>query len=886
MSRQYTKATFWKCALQVNSSAYIQYRGKNHEMTSDDYNQKLLRIAKENNIKILGLADHGNVDGIDNIRTLMKENDIIVFPGFEIASTEKVHFVCLFPEETKKDELNRYLGALGLAKPHNDVWPSSLGGNELIKKVDGLGGFIYAAHCTDDNGLLNRGGLNHIWQDPLLKAAQIPGTTDELATSELYKYQQIITNKTPEYKREHPIAIINAKDVAIPEDLANPKASCLIKMTKPCFGSFKQAFQDPTSRVRLNSDISQQYYSRIENLKVIGGYLDGLNIQFSEHLNAIIGGRGTGKSTILECIRFVLQLTPIGVNAKKQHEQIIKENIGRSKARVELVIRSSHFNGKKFIVVRSYGESSVVKDENGEISTFTPAELLPQIELYGQNEIYEIAQNSMGQRKLLSRFLGTNELDELVKIQDILTNLTENRKKILEARSNAGKIEDDVAKLPKLQEQLKHYEELGLKDKLKIISDLENEKQHQRKVIENTSALNTAIENVRNNLHDTDSFFSPENIINLPHKELLEELKIETDILQQKAGDLLDQWSASYASANEKLIEIHSRLTNAIQDEQAQLNNLFKKLPDLEGKSGHEIGIEYQLLQEKITLIRPKEASLSGYQTKINELETQRLKLLDELSSCRATRSAQANRILKKLNKKLSGKLRLTIKPEGDRSPIIDHLLSCNLESVAEGRLSWINEVDDLSPIQLSKIIKQGTEALKKAGWSISNTVADALVRMTPEQLLILQELDLPDLIHIELNIAHDDKENFRSLDRLSTGQQCTAILHLLLLKNVDPLLMDQPEDNLDNAFIAERIVSELRLAKVSRQFIFTTHNANIPIFGDAEWIGILENEDGQAVMSTECQGAIDLVSVKEKAAKILEGGRAAFNQRKLKYGF
>ncbi|WP_298627438.1 hypothetical protein [uncultured Legionella sp.] len=126
----------------------------------------------------------------------------------------------------------------------------------------------------------------------------------------------------------------------------------------------------------------------------------------------------------------------------------------------------------------------------------------------------------------------------------------------------------------------------------------------------------------------------------------------------------------------------------------------------------------------------------------------------------------------------------------------------------------------------------------------------------------------------------------FRSLDRLSTGQQCTAILHLLLLKNLDPLLMDQPEDNLDNAFIAERIVSELRLAKVARQFIFTTHNANIPIFGDAEWIGILENEDGQAVMSTECQGAIDSASVKEKAAKILEGGRAAFNQRKLKYGF
>ena len=97
---------------------------------------------------------------------------------------------------------------------------------------------------------------------------------------------------------------------------------------------------------------------------------------------------------------------------------------------------------------------------------------------------------------------------------------------------------------------------------------------------------------------------------------------------------------------------------------------------------------------------------------------------------------------------------------------------------------------------------------------------------------------------------------------------------------------MDQPEDNLDNAFIADRIVTELRSAKIARQFIFATHNANIPVFGDAEWIGVFDATDDKAIMPPEFQGAIDVPDVKNKAADILEGGKPAFNQRRAKYGF
>jgi hypothetical protein len=313
--------------------------------TDSSFKANIGNIIPYNEINVIGFANHGNVDGVDAIRKAMNEQGIIVFPGFEITSTEKVHFVCLFSEDTTKDQLNRYLGSLDLIDPKDGVWPSNLGGKEILKKIDEFKGFVYAAHCTEDSGILYR-KLTHVWQDPLLKAAQIPSTLDDLKNDDEFMYRNILRNTNPAYERKLPIGIINAKDVDDPEDLANPKSSCLIKMTKPCFESFKLAFQDPVSRVRLNSDVSENYYSCIEHVKITGGYLDDTDIDFSEHLNSVIGGHGTGKSTLLECIRYAFNLRPVSKDAQKQHDEIVKANFGNDKGRIEIKIRSSKMNGK------------------------------------------------------------------------------------------------------------------------------------------------------------------------------------------------------------------------------------------------------------------------------------------------------------------------------------------------------------------------------------------------------------------------------------------------------------------------------------------------------------------------------------------------------------
>lgn len=884
MSEKYTKAQFWKCALQVNPHGYIKYRGTDHDMTEEQYNNDLLKICQDENIKVLGIADHGNVEGVNAIRELMSQHDIVVFPGFEIASSEKAHFVCLFAEDTSTVKLNRYLGNLELLDPEDGVRPSKLSAGQLLQKIDEMGGVVYAAHCTEESGVLKR-RLNHVWKNPLLKAAQIPGTLDELKGIQDDFYRKVLLNKNPDYKRERPIAIPNARDVEKPETLRNPVASCLIKMTRPCFASFKQAFLDPESRVRLNSDVPEKYYSRIERVAFTGGYLDGLDVEFSEHLNAVIGGRGTGKSTLLESIRYGLDIQPLGKNAKKQHDDIIRENLGKEKGRIEITIRSSKMNGKRFTIARRYGESAIVKDEAGKISTFTPAELLPRIEIYGQNEIYEIAQNSIGQLRLLKRFLDVDNSELDTKHAEIIKALQENRIRIISAQEKLSEIEDEVTKLPKLIEQADQFKSLGLEEKLKLVPLLEKEKRLIERAFSDIEQLQNACLNFKEQLPDT-LFLSDKALAGLPHQEIFQSIKGKLDELKTMLEPLINQAEHYIEQADNAVGHFKKTLLKLIKEEEEKLTKAFSEIPSYEGKSGREIGAEYQKLLKEIERIRPKESSLKSREAVVEDLKKKRKELMAELSGVRADRSAQIQRALKRLNKKLEGKLRLSVLPEANRQPLLDFLSICNLEGVGPKRLAWVTTSDDFSPVKLAETIRAGSEVLKNSGWGIAPSVADALVKLKESELMEMEEIELPDTITIELNVAHEGAGKYRPLDKLSTGQQCTAILHMLLLENKDPLIMDQPEDNLDNAFIADRIVTELRSAKIARQFLFATHNANIPVFGDAEWIGVFQAEENHATIPDNAQGAIDLPEIQKKASEILEGGKTAFIQRKEKYGF
>ena len=179
-------ARFWKCALQVNPHRYSgAYRGKHHDMDASAYAKALRDRCIAELIEVVGLADHGSVADAEIVRRVLADAGIVVFPGFEVATTEKVHWVCLFPENVSERRLERYLGRLSLTDPEDGVRPSRLGGQELLQRTEKLGGFCFAAHVTSNSGLL-KGRFNNLWVDARLRAAQMamsmnfPSNTNQL----------------------------------------------------------------------------------------------------------------------------------------------------------------------------------------------------------------------------------------------------------------------------------------------------------------------------------------------------------------------------------------------------------------------------------------------------------------------------------------------------------------------------------------------------------------------------------------------------------------------------------------------------------------------------------------------------------------------------------
>ena len=201
-----------------------------------------------------------------------------------------------------------------------------------------------------------------------------------------------------------------------------------------------------------------------------------------------------------------------------------------------------------------------------------------------------------------------------------------------------------------------------------------------------------------------------------------------------------------------------------------------------------------------------------------------------------------------------------------------------------------LRNVEALSLGSLAAACREGKDALVRE-FGLPASQAEKLAHAGTDFIAMIEELDLPATTTVRLNVAREGATPvWKKLDELSTGQKATAVLLLLLLDARGPLVVDQPEDDLDNRFITECIVPQLKEHKKRRQFVSSTHNANIPVLGDAELIAGLVppvTVAGTEVhLPDENLGSIDSTKVCELVEETLEGGREAFELRRLKYGF
>ena len=122
-------------------------------------------------------------------------------------------------------------------------------------------------------------------------------------------------------------------------------------------------------------------------------------------------------------------------------------------------------------------------------------------------------------------------------------------------------------------------------------------------------------------------------------------------------------------------------------------------------------------------------------------------------------------------------------------------------------------------------------------------------------------------------------------IDGGSAGQKPAALLAFLLSYGDEPIILDQPEDDLDNQLIYELIVKQLRECKPRRQVVVATHNANIVVNGDSELVVAMDFLQGQCIVSQDGTGCIHESKVREKICLIMEGGSRAFEERYKRLG-
>ncbi len=871
-------ARFYRCALQVNPFAYLRRHKKPvHFDCETGYNAAMVEACRENGIEVVAVADHYRFEpSSKSLVSALREAGIFAFGGFEAVAKDGVHFLCLFDPD-KDDFLARYIGSCGVHDCSEDSPVGNLDSLELLEEARKWGAMLIAAHVASAGGLLQKlSGQSRakVWKSTDLLACALPGPAKDAPDG----IRQILQNKDAAHQRPRELAIVNATDVNSPEDLRKPSASCFIKMSEVSVEALRQAFLDAQSRIRLHSDPQPEPHAEFVSMHWEGGFLSGTSVHFNGNLNALVGGRGAGKSTLIESIRYVLGLYPIGEEARKVHEAMV-QNVLKPGTKVSLWVRSHHPSEAFYLVERSVPNPPTVKDRQGAILHVQPRDLVPGVQVFGQHEISELARNPAKRTLLLKRFAERDPALEDRK-KELQAALAQSRRRIVETRREMDRLEERLAVLPGLEETQKRFREAGLEERLKEKSLLVKEEQLFVLLDERLAPFRSLHQELVASLPLDVAFLADKALDTLPNAELVGALGPVLTSLSEQFAQLGDQLDNALAGTDAAVAEIRKRW-----DEQCErINDAYDRLLRESQRSSVD-GAEFIRIRKRIEKLRPLNERLRHVEIDLETQEAHRYELVLEWEEIKQREFRVIENAAKKVSRELRGKVDVAVTMESNRRPLEDFLRK-QVGGYLKHAIDRLNNEPMLSLREFSEHCRKGKESLMKA-YGLPAGTAGRLAGAGLDTHMKIDELELPAETEIRLNIASDDEtEEWRSLEELSMGQKATAILLLLLLDLQAPLVVDQPEDDLDNRFVTEGIVPIMRREKRRRQFIFSTHNANIPVLGDAELILGLTASGEKATIAREHMGSLDSRPVRELVEETLEGGKDAFEMRRSKYGF
>lgn len=945
----YPGARWWKVDFHVHTPASKDTRnwqkaiGTRDEVTPERWLLQCMGAG----LDCVAVTDHNTGEWIDRLKEAYADLEVNppegfrplhLFPGVELSVNGGFHLLALFDLEKSSSEIDTLLGAVEYdgRKGHADgvTRKSAI---EVIEKVLAARGLPIPAHVDGEKGLLR-----------VLSSESNQAALDAGTVLQVLRYEEILAMEVIDQSVPRPGIYIDSgctwteilgSDCHSFRNRGLGSRFTWVKMERPSLEGLRLALLDGERFSIRRSDAPEAFRPEdlpahlIESIHIADAQFMGRGVDaaaeldFSPWLNALVGGRGTGKSTVVHFLRLGYrrgeELDTLGDESETRrvfkrfdHVPHSRDDHGGLLPGTEALLTVRRDGVRHLIRWRQDGTGPIVEEEaNGEWRRSASQQVTPDrfpVRLFSQGQIAALAGESQ------EALLGV--IDEAAKCGRRKEAIAEAKRRYFALRSQIreleGKLEarDRLAvELEDVLRKLRHFEAAHHADVLKTYQLRTRQEREIQRQVAAAGALAGRIESLASEI-------APEEL-----PERLFDSEREEDQNARAQVDLLHE---AIRQTGEALEEAARQLRNAAQRERTALEasswqvdvdrakDAYDKLVSTLREEDVADPSEYgKLVQDRHRLEQEKERfeSLRAERARlVTEAQAQQERVLElrrELSAARARFLdaslrenpyvrielvpygrdwRQMERSLREVLEVLDDRFADDIcKLEGGRpsSGLVPELIAA-----ADRRVEWSRAEQDQrvgeDPMEselakLKRKIEAACEGLGRFGGHFNNYFERECERK-PELLDRLLTWFPEDSLKVEHSRTGDGGE-FRPIEQGSAGQRAAAMLAFLLAHGEEPLILDQPEDDLDNHLIYDLVVRQIRDNKRRRQIIVVTHNPNIVVNGDAEMVHALSFAGGQCRVTQ--QGSLQEVAMRDEVCQIMEGGREAFERRYRRLG-
>ena len=824
------------------------------------YNSAYIDALEKASIRLGVITNHNKFDfeEFKSLRATARKKGIGLLPGVELSVNDGgngIHTLVVFSDawlENGHDHINPFLtiafeGKIR-AQYEQGNGRSSLSLIDTIKKLEGYHKdfFLVFAHVEQPSGLwheLDGGRLSELGQNETFRQRtlgfQKVRTRDGAGKGKpnRVQIQQWLKNWYP--------AEVEGSDPKVIDQIGKGEP-CYLKLGELSFEAAKFALFDHEHRVRSTLPEPRQAVL-LRQVRFDGGALDGIAVPFSPSLNCLIGPRGNGKSAVIECLRHALGFREV---SDEQYKSGLVQRMLSPAGKV--VVEAVDEFGREVRIERERtGQPSVYLD--GVYRDISPGSILKDILYFGQKDLSTRSESfdESFLDKLLADRLDPRPQEEAALIEGV-RQAARQLKETLEATEKIAAL---LKEKNELDAQLQVFTDKGVDKKLAEMTLFDGDR---LAVVSWQQALKELGTNLKESADwdDADASF--------PTLKSKHSAPIATDLAAAKAKS--DQARESAQTALATLREAFAAVGEALQ-----------KLAPVQEEMKQEVAQLQKTLNEPqldLEMFRKKKARLDQL-VKLLAAGAQRAKTeqaardllgaaVNKLHDFWRDRFTERETEVRRLESELPTEIRLKTDFKGKRRAFGEFLRSkfkgSGLQAASydviegafiDGRELYQSRADLEKQLSETAVVKVRSVLLEH--------LADFLSFRTPDETVILFQ--------------------GKPLGDYSLGQRATVILHILMhLQRHPVILIDQPEDDLDNETLYSHFIKQLVDRKDLTQFIFATHNPNIPVLGDAEQ-AIVCRKEGETFSFDH--GSIDDKDIQQRIVTVMEGGEDAFRRRK-----